>query len=143
MPTATSRPESTPESFQVDFPADAARLAQVRHALQQWLAEVPISPVQAYDVVLAAGEACTNAIEHGHHGDGDTVSLSAVLTGAHIRVVVTDRGSWVAPDPAADTSRGRGLAMMRALSSEFAVQPSATGTVVDMLIPREGTQATR
>ncbi|MGW4634672.1 ATP-binding protein [Nocardia sp. NPDC004415] len=143
MATATCRPESTPESFQVDFPAEAARLAQVRHALQQWLAQAPISPVLAYDVVLAAGEACTNAIEHGHHGDGETVRLSAVLTGSHVRVVVADRGRWMTPNPAADSSRGRGLAMMRALSSEFVVQPSATGTVVDMLIPREGNQATR
>ncbi|MDO3647716.1 ATP-binding protein [Nocardia mangyaensis] len=143
MATAMCRPESTPESFQVDFPADAARLAPVRHALQEWLAEVAISPIQASDIVLAAGEACTNAIEHGHDGDGDTVHLSAALVGSHIRVVVADRGRWMTPDPAADPSRGRGMAMMRALSSEFAVKPSDAGTVVDMLIPRQGSQATR
>ncbi|WP_067445809.1 ATP-binding protein [Nocardia alba] len=118
--------------FEVDFAADAARLAEVRHALQAWLADGSVDPDMSYDIVLAVGEACTNAVEHGHQGDGGTVTVSAALTETHVHIVVTDRGRWAAPDPDADQSRGRGLGIMRALSSEFEISTSEAGTVVDM-----------
>ncbi len=122
--------------FEIDFSADAARLAEVRHALQDWLAEVPVDPDQAYDIVLAVGEACTNAVEHGHGGDGGTIRVTAALAGTHVHTVVTDTGRWTTPAPDTDRSRGRGLGIMRALSSEFEVSTSAAGTVVDMRFAR-------
>ncbi|WP_410872071.1 ATP-binding protein [Nocardia sp. A7] len=123
--------------FEVNFSADAVRLAEVRHALQEWLADVPVDPTAAYDIVLAVGEACTNAVEHGHRGDGGTVRLSAALTETHVHIIVADGGRWVTPEAGTDRSRGRGMGIMRALSNEFEVSTSAAGTVVDMRFARE------
>ncbi|WP_194825010.1 ATP-binding protein [Nocardia sp. XZ_19_231] len=136
MTTHPSRQKSAVKPFEIDFSADAALLAEVRHALQAWLAEVPVDPNAAYDIVLAVGEACTNAVEHGHRGDGGTVRVSAVLTETHVHTVVTDGGRWLTPDPDTDQSRGRGMGIMAALSSEFEVSTSAAGTVVDMRFAR-------
>ena len=136
MTTHPSRQESAVKPFEIDFSADAARLAEVRHALQAWLAEVPVDPDLAYDIVLAVGEACTNAVEHGHRGDGGTVRVTAALTETHLHTVVTDTGHWITPRPDTDASRGRGMGIMRALSSEFEVSTSGAGTVVEMWFAR-------
>ncbi|MFD3745699.1 ATP-binding protein [Nocardia sp. NPDC058633] len=136
MTTHPSRQENMVKPFEVDFAADAARLADVRHALQAWLDEVPVDPNEAYDIVLAVGEACTNAVEHGHRGDGGTIRLSAALTETDVHIVVSDGGRWVVPAPDTDQARGRGMGIMRALSSEFEVSTSAAGTVVVMRFAR-------
>ncbi|MFC6010423.1 ATP-binding protein [Nocardia lasii] len=131
------RPDTTvAPALHVDFPAEAGRLAQVRRALSAWLAQAGVHPDQAYDIVLAAGEACTNAVEHGHRGDGGPVRLAVALLGDQVRVVVTDRGRWATPDTSGEHSRGRGMGLMRDLSTEFAVTSSEAGTVVEMLIAR-------
>lgn len=137
MPTHPSRQENALKPFHLDFPAEADRLAEVRRALHDWLAGIPIAAGLAHDVVLAAGEACTNAIEHGHRCDGGPVGLSASLTDDHIRVVVADHGRWQPGDTAADDSRGRGMAIMRMVSSEFEVETTESGTVVKMSIARQ------
>ncbi len=49
---------------------------------------------QQMDVVLAVGEACTNAVEHGHRGDGGTIRLRALIEANVLRVTVRDTGCW-------------------------------------------------
>jgi len=68
---------------------------------------------QTLKVLIAAGEALANAIEHGHrhHTDG-TISLRATALADRLRVTVIDAGSWKPPVAAAH--RGRGISLMRA-----------------------------
>ncbi|MFF0546463.1 ATP-binding protein [Nocardia thailandica] len=120
----------------MDFPAEARYLSRVRRALQQWLADIPVEEAAAFDIVLAVAEACTNAVEHGHREDGGTVAVAAEVDGEHIRVTVADRGSWKPPDHDAESLRGRGMDIMRALSTRFRVASSDSGTVVEMLLAR-------
>ncbi|MEU2175678.1 MULTISPECIES: ATP-binding protein [Nocardia] len=118
--------------LELDFPAEAVQLASVRHTLQEWLAECGMAAAPAYDVLLAVGEACTNAVEHGHHGDGGTVRLRASIDGDELRVTISDSGRWKQPDPQPDSLRGRGMPLIRALIPEVTVTTGDSGTVVDL-----------
>ncbi|MET8795487.1 ATP-binding protein [Nocardia sp. NPDC004568] len=134
----TTRPpglDSPPTRWELRFPARADRLAEVRHRTQQWLAHCPLGEDQAYDVLLAVGEACANAIEHGHRGDGGTISLRLAHEAGGLRITVADHGRWKRPDPRPDRVRGRGMAIIRALVPEVEVIVSAGGTTVDMRLP--------
>ncbi|NNH70630.1 ATP-binding protein [Nocardia uniformis] len=69
--------------------------------MRHWLSERAIDPEQAYDILLAAGEALGNAIEHGGGArrstgaDTATVSLGAFRQCDSITVTVCDSGRWL------------------------------------------------
>lgn len=119
----------------LEFPARPEQLAGVRHAVKDWLAGIPLDERGSYDILLAVGEACANAVEHGHRGDGGTIRLAGALEPSGLRITVTDHGSWKTPDHRPDTARGRGMAIIRTLIPEVEVVCSAHGTTVDMRIP--------
>ncbi|MFF5076221.1 SpoIIE family protein phosphatase [Actinoplanes sp. NPDC000266] len=128
-----------PGPLELDFPAESARLAPVRSALRGWLSRAGIDPTTAQNVLVAAGEACANAIEHGHrHGPAGRIRLIATATADYLRLTVTDSGRWKTPQPAENPHRGRGLSLMRALMTEVTVTTGAAGTVVGLRarIPR-------
>jgi anti-sigma regulatory factor (Ser/Thr protein kinase) len=128
-----------PGPLEIDFPAEAARLSPVRAALRTWLARCGIDTTTAQNVLVAVGEACANAIEHGHRFSADgRIYLRAAATGAHLHLTVTDSGHWRTPDPVANAHRGRGLALMRALMTEVTISTGSAGTVVGLQarIPR-------
>jgi PAS domain S-box-containing protein len=122
-----------PGPLEIAFPAEAARLSPVRSALRSWLASCGIDTTTAQNVLVAAGEACANAIEHGHRlQQGGLIRLRAAATADDLQLTVTDAGRWKTPDPAANPYRGRGLALMRALMTEVTVSTGSTGTVVGL-----------
>ncbi|KIA66056.1 hypothetical protein FG87_04410 [Nocardia vulneris] len=104
----------------------------VRNTLRDWLERSAMTADQQLDVVLAVGEACTNAVEHGHRGDGATIRLRARFEANVLRVTVRDTGRWRPPvdDPA--SFRGHGIALMRALMDSVRMRPGDSGTVVEM-----------
>lgn len=123
----------SPAPLEVDFPAEAGRLAPVRRQLREWLdrCELPAQTVQ--NVLVAAGEACANAVEHGHRdAPGGTVRLRAEARADRLYLSVADSGRWKPPEPEAAPHRGRGLALMRALMQHVTVTPGAGGTTVAM-----------
>ncbi|MFI7219821.1 SpoIIE family protein phosphatase [Micromonospora maritima] len=122
-----------PGPLELDFPAESSRLAEVRSALRGWLDRCGLAPANAYNVLVAAGEACANAIEHGHRDSpGGRIRLRAAATADALRLSVTDSGHWRDQARPADPHRGRGLVLMRALMDSITVTPGATGTTVDM-----------
>ncbi|MEV6388253.1 ATP-binding protein [Nocardia xishanensis] len=129
------RIRTPPRPLELDFPATADRLAEVRHAVQQWLEQCGIGSDRSYDVLLAIGEACTNAVEHGHRGDGGIVRVRASYSGGELRVTVADRGCWKPPDAGTVSVRGRGLAIIRAVIPEVSITTGDSGTTVAMRIP--------
>ena len=122
-----------PAPLEVTIPADAIHLAPARAALREWLTSAGIDYDQAQDVLVAAGEAVTNAIEHGYrHTDGGTIILQATSEVDLLRVTITDTGSWKPKDTKGNSHRGRGIQIMRALMEEVAILPNGTGTTVHM-----------
>ncbi|MFC7381437.1 SpoIIE family protein phosphatase [Sphaerisporangium rhizosphaerae] len=122
-----------PAPLEVAFPAESSQLAPVRNALRDWLTRCQLAPSMIQNVLVAAGEACANAIEHGHrHAPGHMIRLRAVATVSGLRLTIADTGRWKTPQPEANAHRGRGVALMRALMNEVSIHPGAAGTTVDM-----------
>ena len=98
-----------PAPLELKFPADISQLASTRTALRSWLTRARVDPDQTLNVLIAAGEAVANAIEHGHrHSPEGTISLAATALVDQVQLTITDNGSWKPPQPAANsTSRPR------------------------------------
>jgi PAS domain S-box-containing protein len=122
-----------PAPLTMSFAADASQLASSRTALRTWLTQAGVEPDQIYDVLIATGEALSNAIEHGHRDRPDgVVSLFATAIVDRVHVMVSDTGAWKTPRAVADVSRGRGLALMQGLMEHFSIHSDDVGTTVHM-----------
>jgi len=124
-----------PAPLDVSFAPEPDQLASVRAQLRGWLRSCDVGARIAQDVLVAAGEAIANAIEHGHrYRPGEQVRLRAVSTANQLRVTVTDRGRWRATPPGDRSLRGHGIALMRALMQQVTIEPGPTGTTVDLYL---------
>ena len=104
-------------------------LARLRAALRRWLEEHERADA---DLVLAATEAATNAVEHTRGEAAGTFGVAAWLQGDEVVVEVTSAGGWRRRD-GARRHRGRGLTMMRALVDELDVHEHDGATTVRLL----------
>jgi serine phosphatase RsbU (regulator of sigma subunit)/anti-sigma regulatory factor (Ser/Thr protein kinase) len=111
------------------LPADRDGLKRMRAALGDWLDELHAGPELRHDVLLAAWEACANAVEHAQGPASATFSLHADRDGSVVRVRVADTGRWrsAGSDP---VERGLGLPLMRGLMDRVDIVHEADGTVV-------------
>ncbi|MFD7658487.1 ATP-binding protein, partial [Actinosynnema sp. NPDC059797] len=128
-----------PAPLVVEFPARASELAPTRHALRAWLDRCGLDREQVQDVLIAAGEACANAVEHAYRDvPAGVVRLEASVAADRLNLTVTDDGRWRPAEPDTSGYRGRGIKVIRALVAELAVVPGPTGTTVEMdvRIPR-------
>jgi serine phosphatase RsbU (regulator of sigma subunit)/anti-sigma regulatory factor (Ser/Thr protein kinase) len=122
-----------PGPLQIDFPASVDSLADVRHTLRDWLIRAEMSPDQIHDVLIAAGEAVSNSIEHGHRDrPGGAIRLRGTIGAEVVRLTIVDSGSWKLPQPAAQRHRGRGIKLMHALMQDVAIDPETAGTTVQL-----------
>jgi len=84
-------------------------------------------------MLIAAGEAVANAIEHGHrHSPEGIITLRAIALVDQVQLTIADTGSWKPPQPANDPPRGRGFTLMRALMHDVAILPDTAGTTVQL-----------
>ncbi|WP_405456175.1 SpoIIE family protein phosphatase [Streptomyces sp. NBC_00101] len=122
-----------PAPLEMSFPAESGQLAPVRRALRGWLDQCDLPSGTVQNILVAAGEACANAIEHGHRdAPGDTVYFRAEASVVNLRLTIADSGRWKVPQPERNAHRGRGMGLMRALMQQVTVTQSPTGTTVDM-----------
>ena len=93
-----------PAPLELKFPAHASHLAPTRTALRSWLTQAQVDPDQTMNVLIAAGEAVANAIEHGHrHSPEGIISLGATVLVDQVQLTITDTGSWEPPQPAKES----------------------------------------
>lgn len=104
-------------------------LASTRSQIRSWLAEAGVPPAVASDVLLAAGEALANAIEHAYLDVPGEIEVT-LRAGHEIDLVVRDEGVW--REAGGDPDRGRGFMLMRALMGAVEIERRPTGTVVRM-----------
>lgn len=122
-----------PAPLELKFPARASHIAPARTALRSWLRRARVDPGQSTNVLVAAGEAVSNAIEHGHRHDPDgIISMCATALVDRVQVTISDTGTWKPPRPAAVPDRGRGISLMRGLMHDVTIHPEATGTTVHL-----------
>ncbi len=122
-----------PAPLEIDFAADVRQLGPSRAALRSWLAQAGVEHDQIQDMLVAAGEAVANAIEHGHRNKPEgTISLRARAVGDGLQVSVIDTGVWKIPQQVAGDNRGRGISLMRCLVQNLSIHSNDSGTTVHM-----------
>ncbi|MEU4777402.1 SpoIIE family protein phosphatase [Micromonospora sp. NPDC023633] len=115
------------------LPADTTALRPMRRQMSDWLTRIGASGPDTSDLVHAAGEAATNAIDHAYpSGTTGTFTVHGTLDDQGVvHVTCTDQGRWrpPVPDPG---GRGRGLTMIRGLVDRAEVRHTEAGTTVSM-----------
>jgi serine phosphatase RsbU (regulator of sigma subunit)/anti-sigma regulatory factor (Ser/Thr protein kinase)/DNA-binding response OmpR family regulator len=125
------------DSISLTLPAVPEALIVARRALRNWLTEMGADPQLLYDVTLATGEACTNAIEHAYAPGDANFELAAARVDGQLVVTVRDQGHW---RPPRGRHRGRGLKLMETLMDEVTIRREPGGTTVELRarLAREG-----
>lgn len=126
---------SSTRSFATVVPASLDHIADARHRLRSWLSGIDVNPRRESDILLATGEAVTNAIEHGSGADGSkTVSVEAFVRGQTVTATVSDAGQWSGDSSASQRSqrRGRGLTMINGLADDVRTVRTAAGTRITL-----------
>ncbi|MCP3786532.1 ATP-binding protein [Micromonospora sp. A3M-1-15] len=127
-------PAGTAPVFTVDLPADPARLAPTRERLRGWLRAHGVSEWDVETVLIATGEACANAIEHGYRFAPEGITaLRAELRDDHLVIEVRDRGGWRADADGDPGDRGRGRMIMKRVMDEVSIVGTAEGTTVRLV----------
>ncbi|WP_282782927.1 MULTISPECIES: SpoIIE family protein phosphatase [unclassified Nocardia] len=123
-----------PAPLHLDFPAAPGELAGMRRRLEAWLDSAAVPKEIATDIIAAANEACSNSIEHaylgGHPARVELLAESGIDT---VTIDVCDTGVW-RPLPADPGHRGRGIAMMQALTDKLDIDHGGPGTRVRMVV---------
>ena len=123
-----------PAPLRMTFPAHASYLAETRTALRDWMARAELANDQVQSILVAVGEAVANAIEHGHRDRPDgLITLDATMMVNEVRLLIVDSGSWKPERTSPDITRGRGLALMRGLLDDVAIDREDSGTTVRLL----------
>lgn len=134
------RPEpgkDSPPSWRRSFPGEARQLSEMRQWLRSFLPECPAKD----DVVYVACELATNAVQHTRTGLGGKFGVEVIVHDDQaIRVAVADGGGPGAPQVVgeADRERGRGLRVVRALSTRDGYSGGEDGRQVWAEIPWHG-----
>lgn len=118
-------------------------LHDLRHDLRAWLNDAGASAHTLEDMTLAVNEAVANALEHSVVSAGaepadppPPVLVEAYSNGSLLTVKVKDGGRWRTPEGSErDPTRGRGLRIIRSLSSSFELIREDSGTTVTMTHP--------
>ncbi|GAA1296460.1 SpoIIE family protein phosphatase [Saccharothrix xinjiangensis] len=122
-----------PAPLAVEFRAHSSELAPTRHALRAWLNRCGLDQEDIQNVLIAAGEACANAVEHAYRdAPAGVIRLAASVAADRLNLTVTDDGQWRQATPDTSGYRGRGIKVIRALAAELTIVPGPTGTTVEM-----------
>ena len=130
-----------PDRFRISFPAEPESLAPMRSMLRRWLRHAGCDDAEMVELVTAAGEAATNAIEHAGGAAGLPFQVAGRLDDRRlIELSVRDFGAWRLPR---EGDQGRGLSLIEALTDTVDVAPSPEGTTVRMTRRLVGNGGTR
>ena len=112
----------------------------MRRGLRAFVADSDLSEDEREDLVLAACEAGTNAVEHAQQPTEPFFEVSSDVDDEQVTVVVQDHGGW--QQPTSPSYRGRGLAMMRALvNTTVTTRPDGTTVTMRSRWHRRGAMA--
>jgi len=106
---------------------------QARQRLRAWLESAGIPSQDRDAVMVAVGEAVSNAIDQGRDGDrAQMVTVELARRGSKLVASIGDRGRWRHGREALLSARGRGHLIMEALSDEVVIDLDHAGTVVTL-----------
>ena len=133
MTSVSDAVPGAPDPLLIRLPAIPASLAVIRAHLRRWFPTAAVSPATAAELLLAVGEAASNAVEHATRNAHRDVELevSARATDTGLALTVKDNGRWHAPRKRPGT-RGHGSKLMTALVDTVTITPTPDGTTVEM-----------
>jgi PAS domain S-box-containing protein len=117
------------ESMHLRMPAEPHVLAPLRHTIRRWLREIDASDRDSYEILVACGEACANAIQHPYGAREGFLDVDLAVIDGEVEITVTDSGNWRPPSSA---DGGRGMHLIEALMHGVEVDSGSNGTVVRM-----------
>ena len=117
------------EPLHLRISARPDRLVDIRRLLRRWLEDAGATDEEVHSVILAAGEACANSVEHAYGPGEAELEVEAHLAAGVVTVRVRDFGQWRTPR---GEHRGRGLAIMRTVMDDVAFTHGDDGTIVEM-----------
>ncbi len=109
----------------LELPSRPTILRPLRTAMRRWLTTAGASEQETFEILVAAGEACANAIQHAGTGS-TTFEVDGHLDG-EVRIAVRDHGVWRDARP---TLGGRGLPIMAQFMDDVDFRKTDTGTEV-------------
>ena len=115
------------EPLTMKEPAVPAALQAIRSAARSWLTACGATRAEIQDLVLAIGEACSNAVEHAYGAAGGTVTLTLRIEPPNVVAEVVDFGQWRVPR---GMGRGRGIPVMQHVSDDVEIDTTPAGTRV-------------
>jgi anti-sigma regulatory factor (Ser/Thr protein kinase) len=128
---ALRSPAAVRDVFLMKTRATPDAVGLVRERLRGWLDDRGLSPEDQLAVLVAVGEACTNAVEHAYNELGRNLfRVEACVRDGSVVACVTDSGAW--KDNATRTARGNGLAIMHELMDDVEVDRRNVGTAVTL-----------
>ncbi len=136
MSTAKQQPEKRVEK-RIEIAARGRNLAKVRGFIEKLAISCGFSSSEIFEIKVAVGEACANAVEHGSpSGGANQVRVSCVYEDKCLEIEIVDEGIFKAKFPAFDARlnyRGRGIPFMLALMDEMEIKESDEGTTVRLV----------
>ena len=116
------------ERLELGVEADPQSLSRVRRALARWLREAGVDGDDAYEMIVACGEASANAVAHAYPVGRAQFEVTASRSADVVEIVVRDYGTWREPT----SPNSRGLKLISDLVDEVDIDRSSGGTVVTM-----------
>jgi anti-sigma regulatory factor (Ser/Thr protein kinase) len=138
-----------PDEVRLSFPAKSDYLLLARLALSGLARDGRIDDELLADLKLAVTEACGNAVRHAYPDGEGEVSVSYLVDGEVLVILVEDQGTGIqeeerAPDEIEQPLEGgMGMSIMRAIVDQLEIGAGADGrgTVVQMTKRLEPVQA--
>jgi len=115
--------------MRIELPADRGSVTSARHTVGRWLAGTGANDAERYELTVALGDACANAVEHAYGPADATFAIGAELVDGVVVIEVSDVGRWRSPR---GVNRGRGLQLMNAFTDSLEIDKSELGTHVRM-----------
>lgn len=125
------------DRLDIEAPAVPASARMLRQSLRRLAAGVGLDEQRSFGLLVAAGEAISNVIEHAYGLREGTVRLVGNRIDDNLVVEISDKGTWRAPR---SEGRGRGLALMRSIVDQADVTADGDGTTVRLVLSLAGAQ---
>jgi anti-sigma regulatory factor (Ser/Thr protein kinase) len=116
-----------------EFSSDPASLTLARGFVRRCLAKLGLGGADACDVLIAVGEACSNAIVHAASHKGYTISCAHYDRRLTFKVLDFGRGFMTNTYVRDHQPGGLGIRLMRSLMDEVRYQTDASGTTVTLV----------
>ncbi len=115
------------QSLDIVVPATVGSARTVRRSLRRLCLANALNEDQTFRVLVAAGEAVSNAIEHAYLDEPGTIHVLGTRKDGCLHIEVADEGRWRAGQR---NEGGRGLQLMQRLMDNVVIERTETGTAI-------------